>query len=162
MRKTILVLLVLAFLASCRINAENSVTNTEAATQTNKTIEVQPVISPTAPVTTILNIDSKVGAVENMDKHFKHDGERFICLTTQNSTLKSGDKIQVILTKTPQQVLQAEISEKLKESCSGIERIGNSSDISSYSLKLSENDESKIYSLKHAGQNLALSVQDFQ
>ena len=140
MRNAFLILFSLAFLSACQTSGVNSAPKTE----TPKSVEAQTINSPIAPLTG-LDIDSKVGTVDNMDKHFKDDGNKFICLTTQNSTLKSGDKIQIVLTETPQKVFPAEVSEKLSEKCSRADQIGNSSDVSSYSLKVSKDDEAKIY-----------------
>lgn len=142
MRNTIFMLLASAFLTSCGIRAENSVQNSEKAIQINETIQAQPAISPAAPVIANVTFGSKVGAVEGFEKD---SGEKFICLTTQNSSLKSGDNIQIILTKTPQQILQAVVSEKLQKRCSSVEKIGNSSEISSYSLKLPDADKPKCF-----------------
>lgn len=168
MRNITLILLLFAFTISCRINSGNSNTNSPQVTlQTNKTVEVQPAISPSASPIVASGVDSQVGTVglfgekfepgkydksgKYEDGKFDNSGE-FICLTTQNSILKSGDKIQIISTQIPQKVFQAEISEKLKERCSSdliLEHSsGSSSDLSSeiyYSLKLSENDKTKIY-----------------
>ena len=83
------------------------------------------------------NLGVKLGIVDIKDNSI-------ICLTTQNSTLENGNKIQVILTEFPQQILQAEVSEKLDVNCSLADKIGNGSATTSYSLKLSENDVSNL------------------
>lgn len=152
MRNISLILMLLTFLTSCRTSSEISNINSPQVTlQTNKTVEVQPAISPTTSPIDTSGIDSKVGIVgvyglKYVGVKFDNSGE-FICLTTQNSTLKSGDKIQIIFTQIPQKVLQAEVSEKLKEECSSWHISEHSSGQStgiSYSLKLSENDKTTM------------------
>ena len=162
MRNTILILMILTFSTSCRTDSRISNINSPQVTiHTNKTVEVQPAISPTTSPIDTSGIDSKVGIVGvfgvkyeegRLDESGKYqegrfdDSREFICLTTQNSTLKSGDKIQIILAEIPQKVFQTEVSEKLKERCSsdliGEHSSGSSPDFSydtSYSLKFSEN-----------------------
>ena len=143
--------MLITFLTSCRTNSEIlNINSPQVTLQTNKTVEVQSAISPTTSPIDTSGIDSKVGMVGVFGtkydpvKKFDHSGE-FICLTTQNSTLKSGDKIQIILAEIPQKVFQAEVSEKLKEVCSTDDIHYRDFGGISYSLKLSENDKIKTY-----------------
>lgn len=165
-------LLLLGFLTSCRTNSEMSNLNSSPMTLQTNTFEVQPSNSPKASPNVASNIDSKVGLVgvfgtkyeegrlENGGRYQagKFDVSRqFVCLTTQNSTLNSGDKIQVVLAEIPQKVFQVEVSGKLEERCSDalIMEYSSSGDMlkpssgqsidTSYSLEFSENDQTKGY-----------------
>lgn len=146
MRTKTLIFLLLACLSSCRISAEKAEIKPEAVAKTNKIVDVQPENSPlTVAVKSNSDIDTKLGTVDYSDERFKEAGKNFLCLTTQNTTLKSGDKIQIVLPEIPQKVFQGEIVEKLKEKCSRVSRIGKSSDVFSYLLKVSKEDELNVY-----------------
>ena len=127
MRKITLVLILLPFLTSCRNNSETSnIDSTQVTPQMNTQVEIQPAISSTFPPIDETGINSRVGIagvfgttyeegkLDESGKYehgkFDESGE-FLCLTTQNSTLKSGDKIQIIDAKMPQRVFRAEVSE---------------------------------------------------
>lgn len=153
MKNSILILLLFGFTISCQTKAESIVDNLNSSIKSlplnSLTVSPTPIkISDSNTLKKQNEVDLKIGNVESRNQG--------ICLLIQNPNLNVGDKIQIVLTEKPQQVLFAEIANKtdcayepnanLTGNTPSADLIGNNpkESLSSYLLKLSESDASKF------------------
>lgn len=139
--KNLTLILFFALLMSCQTKAQNENSNmiqvqnsnnvpvVKNVNEVNEVNEAKTSVSPTNLVNKTNDINSKIGNIQS--------GEQSVCLKIQNSNLKVGDKIKIILMEIPQEVLEAEISEKSSCKQKGFGTL-DMADITDYLLKSSD------------------------
>lgn len=138
---SILLILLVAFLASCQTKAESISTNTnvDSAEKTKKNDETKPLISPTPAPKLEFDIHSKIGFAEVF---YDEPG----CLRTKNGNLaeKAPISIVVSLDEPPQKVLTATVGKKLNESCLETDDENPGKDFF-YSLNLNSSMDEEVF-----------------